>query len=422
MRDRQKYGFIAAGFAGVIAATTFLIPPAGADGVNPSQAEALAGLETARIYISQHPDTTLPPVTESPTTAAPTTVPPTSAPPTTTVPATTPPPTTTVPPTTVPPTTLPPASAFVSGLGWNSGVWAAHDADRATSFGPWRNGKPIDNVGAFVGYEAWTNMSSNWWASVVPTGFNSAKQDLSLGVPVWPNDGAVGTDAQWSNLANQIKAVDPNAFVRLGWEMNLPGVHGLTSGNYTAWTNQYQRILTLMLAQAPNLRFVWNPNAGQDQTSGCGNSDPAQWCSRRAFQLVKARIYSFAIDEYDWYPAATNAAGWESHKTTVGHLDESYAYAVANGKKFSIPEWGIACTSSNSGCGGNGVASGGDDANYVNQMIGWVNTRKANIGYESYFDEPALYIHSNLRTYDGVNPLGPNAPAAYKNSLTALTS
>lgn len=375
-----------------------LAAPSSSDPTSVTQQQALDGLATARAYIEAHPDTVLP--TPTPTATPTETATPTATP--------TPTPTNTPTPTATPTT---PASAYASGLQWSSGVWAQHDATRAEQFGTWRNGKPVDNWGTFTSRENWGTMSSNWWANGKPSTFVPARDDMSIGLPVWPDDGAVGTDAQWKALGTQINAVDPTAFVRLGWEMNLPSQHALTSTNYTAWVAQWNRAADLLKSTCPGCKMVWNPNQGADQTSGCGGSIAANWCSRRAFQAVKSRVFAYGIDSYDSYPPATTAAGWNTQKTGIGRLDESYAYAGANGVKFSVPEWGIGCTTSGCGWGSN---AGGDDPNYINQMFGWFDDHP-NMVMESYFDEPASYIRSSLV----VTPIGPNAPAAYRAAVQA---
>lgn len=401
---RTRAGTVGIWLAAALSLGILTSSAAQSDSSSVTQQQALDGLATAREYIEAHPDTPLPTPTATTTpteTSSPT---PTSTPTSSASPT----PTATATPTATPTSTVP---ATASGLRWSSGVWASHDAARAAAFGTWRNGRPVDNWGTFPARESWSNMLSPWWASGAPASFTPARDDMSIGIPVWPNDGAVGTDAQWRTLGTQINDVDPTALIRLGWEMNLPSSHALTAANYSAWVAQWIRATDLLKASCPGCKMVWNPNQGADQTTGCGGSTVANWCSRRAFQAVKSRVFAYGIDSYDSYPPATTAAGWTTQKTAPGRLDESYALAVANGVKFAVPEWGIGCTGS--GCSW-GTNAGGDNPTYISRMFEWFDDHPQLV-MESYFDEPASYIRSSLV----VTPIGPNAPAAYRAAVQA---
>lgn len=365
----------------------------------PTQQEALDGLETARRYIEQHPDVPLPTETTTPP-AATTTKPPAT---TTAVP-------TTIPPTTVPPTTSP-ASGNPSGLAWSSGVWANEDRTATQRFiNEVRGGRAGDN---FLVY-TWRNTqasqnSAQMYRDHLPANFNPATQDLVLGLTTWTADGAYTTSAQAQALGTSICSVDSNAIVRLDWEMNLPdgaGANGavLTASNYTAWVARFRAVSTGLKATCPGIRIDFNPNHGADQTSGCNTSPASTQCTRRAFQAVKDLVTFFGIDSYDsWPPVTASGSGWNTHLTQFNGLDESRAYALANGKKWSVPEWGL-WTGSN---GGN------DDPEYIRRYIAYFAAHAADMGYETYFNEPASYINSDL-----INS-NPNSRAAYRSSLLA---
>jgi hypothetical protein len=150
-----------------------------------------------------------------------------------------------------------------------------------------------------------------------------------------------------------------------------------------------------MKATCPGVRIDFNPNHGADQTSGCGGADPADWCTRRAFQLVKQHVAFFGIDTYDSYPPVTSASGWDYRLTMAGELDESRRYAVANGKLFTVPEWGVACNGGGCQWAGN---AGGDNPTYIERHLDYFTQHAADMGYETYFNEPASYIVSDLVT------------------------
>jgi hypothetical protein len=376
---------------------------------SPNQQQALDANQTVQNYILQHPDvtvgptpsdtpTTVPPTTVIPTTDGPTVSPTTDAP--TTVPPTTVAPTT-VAPTTIPPTTQP-ASAFASGEPWSSGAYTDLDASQAVSFASAR-GRALDNISVFPQRDSWTTLNNAWYlsSSAIPAGFTG---DILIAMPLWPQNGAVGTDytAQWKTFATQVAAVDPAAIIRLGWENNIPGNYwAVTSGNQSAWIAAFNRDVVAMHAVAPGLRIAYNTNAGADQTSGN---------SRTVFQAVKANVWSYGIDLYDWFPGDTTGA---MKLGGTNFLQDALNYAVANGKLFSIPEWGVSCNTG-SACSA-GTQGGGDNKLFIHEVLAFLGTNRANVAFESYFNETQAYIGSALS-------LNPNSSLQYKNDLATLAA
>lgn len=385
---------LAAGVVLALAGTVAVAAPSAVP-TTPSQQEALDGLETARIYIQQHPDTPLPTETTTPPVAT------TTKPPATTTEAPTPTPTT-------PPPTTSPASTRPSGLKWSSGVWANQDRSATQSFlTTVRGGRAADNYLVYT----WRNSmaaqnNAQAYRDGLPANFNPATQDLVLGLTTWTSDGAFMTASQAQGIGTSICSVDSNAIVRLDWEMNLPDGAGdngaaLTAANYTAWVARFRAVSIGLKATCPGIRIDFNPNHGGDQTSGC-NTTPS--CSRKAFQAVKDLVTFYGIDSYDsWPPVTASGSGWNAHLTQFNGLDESRAYALANGKKWSVPEWGL-WTGSN---GGN------DDPEYIRRYIAYFAAHASDMGYETYFNEPDPYINSDLISSN------PNSRAAYRSSLLA---
>jgi hypothetical protein len=315
-------------------------------------------------------------------------------------------------------TTPPPAGSHVSGLPWSSGVGPQEQSTaRADQFAAFR-GAAVDNVVLFPPRDNWTTLSDP--ASIangLPTGFNATRDDLIMSIPLWPGSNSVGntgTQAQWQNLANVIKAKDPNAYIRLGWEMNLPssywGIGDGTKNDYSGnlipnnkaqWQASFVQAVQWIKAAAPNLRIVWNPNYGGDQT--CTD------CSRPVFQAVKQYVDVYGIDTYDAWNPDLGASGSSEH---LARLTDTRDYATANGKKWAIPEWGLACNTAD--CQWQGHA-GGDNPQYIHDYLTFFKNNASTLAFESYFDEPGVYIRSAL----DVTPIGPNAPAKYKADIAA---
>lgn len=312
------------------------------------------------------------------------------------------------------PAPAPGDSQHASGLPWSSGLFGAHTGSVAAEFGEWRNGRPVDNVVVFPSRDSWADMLETWWYDALPSNFDPERDDLVVSLPLWPDGASVdntGSDAQWRQLAEQIAARDPDAWVRLGWEMNIGQPWAITNGNKAQWGDAFNRAADLMSDAAPDLRFVWNPNKGADQSC---DTPSAEQCSRDVFQQVKSRVDAYAIDTYDSFPALTSDDAEDTHLNAFGNLAESLAYAKGNDKLFAVPEWGIACNTGGCQWAGN---AGGDNPRYIEVYLDFFAQNAADIAFESYFEEPADYIRSALT----INPIGPDAPAAYREQIQQHT-
>lgn len=341
---------------------------ASADGItSPTQQQALDGLETARNYILAHPDVT----------------------PTATAPA---------------PSTTP--SGFISGMPWASGVNPQSQHRTNVAAFQTMRGRPVDVIVIHPARDNWSALNANWaYTDPIPANYSG---HLVYSMPLWPGNGSVSTNytTEWTAWANRVEALDPKTDVRLAWEMNLPWrADHLNASNRTAWIAAFKRAAGSIKAACPTCTITWNPNWGNDQTG----TD-----SRTAFQEVKSFVDVYGIDYYDSWPAVTSDAISVSRANQTRSLADSYNYAIANGKKFALPEWGVRCNVS--GCSEVGH-NGGDNPRFINHVYNWLKTKPAStIAYEAYFDEPASYIHSELRS----PTVNPNAAAAYRTQISAL--
>lgn len=310
------------------------------------------------------------------------------------------------------------AAAYKSNMPWSSGAFAEHSARKLTSWAVWR-GRSADNIAVFPTPDNWGSLHSTWWYSSLPSSFDHKRQDLVVAVPLYPHSNSLantGTDAQWRTLADTIEAKDPNAWVRLGWEMNLNASHWkITNANRDQWAAAFNRAVDQMKIAAPKLRFVFNPNRGPDQTC---NAPAQNACTRYVFHKVKSRVQAYGLDSYDSFPALRNSAAYRQHFTDYGGLQESANFAKQQGKKFVLPEWGIACNQNrpktNDRCQWIGNA-GGDNALYIQHYMNFLWTNRQNIGFETYFEDSSSYIRSALNPKS--SPIGPQSPAMYKNKL-----
>jgi hypothetical protein len=323
-------------------------------------------------------------------------------------------------PTTPAPTTSTSGpTAFRSGETWSSGVWNDQDPGATASFvaGP-RGGRDVDNVLVYTSRSSIASENNPAaWRKALPVNFDGAQQDIVLGLTTWTGDGAFMDASAAAKIGASLCTVDgTHPIVRLDWEMNLSdgaGVNGamLSAGNYTAWVARFRAVATALKAAPCGIRIDFNPNHGVDQTSGCNPGGIANMCTRRAFQALRDVVDIYGIDTYDSYPV-TNSSGWayRINPSSNNEMEQARAYAVANGKKFSVPEWGLACNTG--GCQWQGNA-GGDNGYYMTQMVGWFRAHSGDMAYETYFNEPNPYINSDLIAHN------PNGRAAYRLALAA---
>ena len=279
-------------------------------------------------------------------------------------------------------------------MSWRSGAFTAHSAVAAEAFAAMR-GRPLDVIDVHLTRGSWAATLNPWWLDSAPDDFPGT---LAVGVPLWPADGAVNADymAQWQNLGVMLATAGyEDALIRPGWEMNLPLHSPLTAANKDDWIAQFRSAYTALKAVSPAFKIVWCPNAGLSQTGiEADEGYPGD-----------SYVDVIGIDTYDWYPPATNASTWDSHKTGLYRLDWWLNFAIARGKKFCVPEWGLYHSPP--------AESGGNDNPYfISQMLAWFEANEEHIEYESYFAEPDNYIQSDLVTQN------PNSRAVYSEHFT----
>ena len=322
----------------------------------------------------------------------------TSAPnPTTSTPAPSPTTSTPAPSPTNPTTNV----ARPSGLIFDSGVFPMHKASVASAFEASR-GKKLDVITVFPARANWNSMMEGWIMDDqrIPAGF---KGTLDVGVPLWPNDGNIGTaaaggyNAQWQKFGAMIAAKYPTAYIRLGWEMNLPGwKHAAYPAQAEQWKEAYRQAVTSIRRGGSKLRIAWVVNEGPGQT---GTQDA------RIFYPGDAYVDYIGMDAYDWWPGYTTDANIAKHRDSAYGWNFWLDFAKSKNKKFVLPEWGVAPANS---------ASGGDNPKYINFVYSWMKQNQQWIGYESYFSESDSYIRSDLFTNS------PKASAEYKRWMPLL--
>ncbi|QHW33743.1 hypothetical protein GZH47_25045 [Paenibacillus rhizovicinus] len=285
-----------------------------------------------------------------------------------------------------------------SGLPWKSGVYRTTN-DQANwtaiqNFETWR-GRLADITTNFPYRYSWDIMTVN---GAFFNGWQNAPWTPTYAVPMFPeNIGATFSacaagsyNSNWTTFANNLVSHGQGgAIIRLGWEFNGNWfAHSVTNANMTDWKACFRQVATTIKAAAPNVKIDWNVTRG-DGLKAAGNADPA---------LVYPGddvVDYIGVDSYDQWPPAFNDATWiSSHIGGTYGLQHWIDFAVAHGKKFSVPEWGLY----------HGAAPnfGNDNPFYIEKMWSFFNSLGSTLAYEAYYDEDVLTL-GNL-SYGNNNP------------------
>ena len=266
----------------------------------------------------------------------------------------------------------------------------------------------------------WTTWETPWMFSTTSDGWNSwlkanPAHQAVVGMDLipqsvsnnnnpltWEQACASGSyDEHATALAENLVSYGAGSIViRLGLEANgswEADYVGSTATEMSDWAKCYDNEVTAMRAvPGTHFLFVWNPNV-------CTADLPLN-----AWYPGNSYVDIIGVDAYDqdcytqktvsqegWAAYSTDSASNTTNDPNFPSLVNIEAFATANHKPLSFPEWGI----------GSGTS---DDAEYITEMAQMFNKDK--FSFESYFDT----------NDDGIAPLGstiPNATAAYSQAF-----
>jgi hypothetical protein len=261
---------------------------------------------------------------------------------------------------------------------------------------PWMFSTPSD------GWDAWLAANPKHQAIV---GIDLIPQEVvTNGNPLtWEQACAAGKyDQHATRLAQNLVSYGAGRVViRLGIEANgawEADYVGTTPAEMSAWAQCYDHEVSAMRAvTGANFLFVWNPNI-------CTADIPInKWYPGNAYvDIIGADAYDLdctthqTVAQEGWKAYAQDTAANTPNDPNFPSLANIVAFASANHKPLSFPEWGI----------GTGKP---DDVAYVNGLA-QIFKSSTNFSFESYFDE----------NRDNIAPLGPtipNATAAYAKNF-----
>jgi hypothetical protein len=314
-----------------------------------------------------------------------------------------------------PATTPPPAPSHgygnSSGLAWKSGAsypaidaYSTAAADELSAFGSWR-GKAVTAAVSWPEYDSWSDLTQS---NSFYTTWAAQNYTKVLGVPLWPTnagdsiDGCVNGDynSNWVTFAQTMNSTGLAAegtVIRLGWEMNTHTDWGTPQQYAACWRN----IVSTVDAIAPGLQWDWNVNRGSSGGMP-GDSVLDAYPGDNYVNII-------GVDSYDMWPPVDTSDGWQQQVNGPYGLNYWLSFAESHGKKFSVPEWGLA---QNVNAAWNGH-SGGDDPQYIQDMYNFFSANSSNIAFESYFNYPG-----NDNSLFGPNQ-DPNSAAEYAKLWSA---
>ncbi len=241
---------------------------------------------------------------------------------------------------------------FNAGSAWSDWVspWVTHNPS-ASSFYVWLRADPTGHQIIITQTLIPTSVSTdpNWLAECATGDFNTYATQLATNL--------VSTGFGYS-------------VIRLGPEMNgdweIDSL-GATAASWQQWGQCFAQEVTAMRAVAGgDFLFDWNVNAGTDTKIPFADYYPGN-----------AYVNIIGVDAYDEsagvvaIPAVGQPGRFAALAAEPGGIDAVDAFAAANGKPLSIPEWGVMSTQ-------------GDDPAYVTGMGSFVATH--DVAYESYYD------------------------------------
>jgi hypothetical protein len=258
-----------------------------------------------------------------------------------------------------------------SGLPWKSGT------TKPLEFGSWR-GRPLDLRTVFFGKRDWNHIAAS--AKTRPNA-----PMMAIGFPMLPEShrgqleqcAAGAFDQQMRQVVANMRANGwaGRTFVRLGWEMNRVDRSTFpwaAIGDGSSYVGCFRRWAEFF---GEDFVLVWNvANAG-------------------SFPFPIDNLYPgddvvdvIASQYYDRCPPITNQAEWDARASAVDRWGNPAGpnawrqWALAKGKKWAVPEWGIG--GSQTVCGRPGI----DNPYFIAQMSRMFWGRRADIAFEAYFN------------------------------------
>ena len=257
------------------------------------------------------------------------------------------------------------AGAFVN--------WGPHGRELTLQgWEKWLGQKPSSVVGVdFYAETTWEDFSRLSWVPGIWKKLNPARNvvwSVPLTVKGTPlADVANGLhDAEFEAAATAISEAQPNAVIRLGWEMNLSSMAWFAGGREADYIKAFRRVVEIFRRHSSRFKYDWCPGWGPQDSS----ADLA-YPGDDVVDYVGLDVYDFKYDgsaRERWDRFYLNAPfGLQWHKE----------FAARHRKAMSYPEWG--------------VGNFGDNPFFIGRMHDWLMRNADEIAYAAYFDVDGLW-------------------------------
>ncbi|WP_232295201.1 glycoside hydrolase family 26 protein [Parafrankia sp. EUN1f] len=291
------------------------------------------------------------------------------------------------------------------GVRWPSGTNANPPLD-IWAWDRW-TGRASDIAVIFTIRNNWQHIVfSDWPLSNYPKSVFPGQ--VSVAQPLFPESGnerscANGQyDQYWAAFGQTLtRNGRPDAIVRLGWEYN-GNWFWWHPRNTETWKTCFQRAVTAIRSTAPGVLIDFNVSAHRDRMT---NGDDV-WAAYPGDGYVDI----VSSDVYDSYPPSTTAELFDEQCNVPSGTCTVINFARAHGKKFAVPEWGLARADRH---------GGGDNPLFIEKMHDLFDQNRDILAYEAYFNtSESNNVRSSL-----LNPqLHPNSAQRYLELFGATAS
>jgi Glycosyl hydrolase family 26 len=234
-------------------------------------------------------------------------------------------------------------------LGAYVGGAAPGNEQRLAEMTHWLGHAP-DYAVAFLNQNSWKDFDSSvsWVLGQWPN-----HEKLLISVPLIPNGADLGTAASgaynghYLAAAETIAAYDPDAVIRVGWEMNGDWFPWKASANPEGYVDAFHQLVDTFRSVSPDFKFDWTPNIGTNSI------DPTKLYPGDAYvdtigldmNVGKAWFQGKSPDQvWDWLLHQPNGLAWQRD------------FAAAHDKPMSYPEY----------------AADMNDGEFVARMADWI--------------------------------------------------
>ncbi len=246
--------------------------------------------------------------------------------------------------------------------------WGTEGRERTLqAWEKWLNRKPSSVLGVdFYAQYTWEDYSKLSWVPGIWKRLNPARNvvwSMPLTVKGTPlADVANGLhDAAFEAAARAIAENQPNAIIRLGWEMNLVDSPWFAKGQEADYIAAFRRVVGIFRRHSDGFKYDWCPGWGLQELA-----------ADLAYPGDDVVDY-IGLDVYDFKHEGTPEQRWDTHylKAPFG-LQWHRDFAAQHGKLMSYPEWG--------------VGQFGDNPYFIQKMRDWFLHNQDKIAYAAYFD------------------------------------